>query len=524
MSPTPLRITEPRSDGLRSPPHNYEAERALLGAILMNNRAFERVGEYLRDTHFADPVNGRIYQACALLIEQGSQANPVTLKTYLERDDLVVAAGGMKYLANLAASAVTLINSAEYGRLVYDLFLRRELIAIGEDMVNEAFESKPEDTALHQIEATEGKLFTLAQSGTTQDRTVTAGEAVAAAIEEAQEAYRFDGKLVGVTTGLRDLDAKLGGLHASDLIILAGRPSMGKSGLAATMAYGAARDFQTTDREDQRGKLVALFSLEMSSTQKGRRILAHLTGIDSHALRTGRLKEQDFPKMLDAGHAVSALPLVFDDRPGLHLAQIRAKCRRLARKKVNGAQGLGLVIIDYLQLIGSPMGRDRAENRVQEISAITRGLKALAKELNVPVVALSQLSRKVEERDDKRPQLADLRESGTIEQDSDVVMFVYREEYYLDRVDEKKRDAKWQIAMDTAQNVGEVIVGKQRHGPIGTVRTAFQAFSTFFLDLIRPDSIPDPEHHGGPGPQGQPTAKQTSFELDDSAAAARWGG
>jgi replicative DNA helicase len=501
----PLRVADPSDPGsnvLRTPPHNYEAERALLGAILMNNRAFERVSEFLDPKHFADPVNGRIYEACSKLIEQAQQANPVTLKTYLERDDLIIAAGGIKYLANLAAGAVTVINAGDYGRLVYDLFLRRELIAVGEDMVNEAFESTPDESAMDQIETSEQKLFDLASTGNVEGGFRSFEDALVQAINLAEAAHRREGALAGVTSGLRDLDKKLGGLHASDLLILAGRPSMGKTALATTMAFNAAKYFATTDRADDRGKQVAFFSLEMSAEQLATRILAERAKINSHAIRTGTLSNDDFSNLVMASQELNNLPLFIDDTPAVTVSTIRTRCRRLARQsKTAEHHGLGLIVIDYLQLIAPARG-ERTENRVQEISAITRGLKALAKDLGVPVLALSQLSRAVEQREDKRPQLSDLRESGTIEQDSDVVMFVYREQYYLERSEPSQkpeeigerfheRYAKWQERCELAHNVAEVLVAKQRHGPIGSVKLHFEADFTHFSDHIETSHLPE---------------------------------
>ena len=501
----PLRVADPADAAgnvLRTPPHNYEAERALLGAILMNNRAFERVNEFLDPKHFADPVNGRIYEACAKLIEQAQPANPVTLKTYLERDDLVVAAGGMKYLANLAAGAVTVINAGDYGKLIYDLFLRRELIALGEDMVNDAFESSPDESAMDQIEGSEQKLFDLASTGNVEGGFRTFNDALIQAINLAEAAHRREGALAGVTSGLIDVDKKLGGLHSSDLLILAGRPSMGKTALATTMAFNAARYFRTTDRAEDRGKQVAFFSLEMSAEQLATRILAERSKINSHGIRTGGLSNEDFARLVVASQELNDLPLFIDDTPAVTVSTIRTRCRRMARQnKTADHHGLGLIVIDYLQLIAPARG-ERSENRVQEISAITRGLKALAKDLNVPVLALSQLSRAVEQREDKRPQLSDLRESGTIEQDSDVVMFVYREQYYLERAEPQQkpeetsehfheRYAKWQERCELAHNIAEVIVAKQRHGPIGTVKVHFEADFTHFSDHIDTSHVPE---------------------------------
>ncbi len=503
---TPLRTPDPADiagNALRTPPHNYEAERALLGAILMNNRAFERVSDFLLPDHFADTVNGRIFRACAKLIEQGNQANPVTLKTYLENDDLVSAAGGTKYLAAIAAGAVTIINAAEYGKLVYDLFLRRELIAIGEDMVNEAFDSEPDEPAMGQIETSEQKLFELASSGNTEGGFRSFENVLVEAINLAEAAHRREGALAGVTTGLTDLDRKLGGLHKSDLLILAGRPSMGKTALATTIAFNAAKHFAETENEDERGKQVAFFSLEMSSEQLATRILAERAKINSHSIRTGGLSNDDFGRLVIASQELNDLPLYVDDTPAVTVSAIRTRCRRLARQsRVPGHSGLGLIIIDYLQLI-SPGRGERTENRVQEISGITRALKALAKDLNVPVLTLSQLSRAVEQREDKRPQLSDLRESGTIEQDSDVVMFVYREQYYLERSEPQQRAdenaekfhermLKWQERCEQAHNIAEVIVAKQRHGPIGIEKLHFEAKFTHFSDHIDASYLHEP--------------------------------
>ena len=497
---SPLRATDPAEsagDILRTPPHNYEAERALLGAILMNNRAFERVSEFLAPEHFADPVNGRVYLSISKLLEQGHQANPVTLKTYLERDDLIVAAGGIKYLAGLAGSAVTVINSSDYGKLIYDLFLRRELIELGETMVNDAFDSQPDESAMDQIGDAEQKLFNLASESQLEGGFRSFGSALAIALDLAEAAHRREGALAGVTTGLRDLDKKLGGLHSSDLLILAGRPSMGKTALATTIAFNAARHYHATEDATEHGKQVAFFSLEMSSEQLAMRILAERSKINSHAIRTGGLSNDDFPRLVAATQELGNLPLFIDDTPGVTVSTIRTRCRRLAR---TNPAGLGLIVIDYLQLI-SPARGERSENRVQEISAITRGLKALAKDLKVPVLALSQLSRAVEQREDKRPQLSDLRESGTIEQDSDVVMFVYREQYYLERAEPSQkpeetsdrfaeRHTKWLERCNIAHNIAEVLVAKQRHGPIGTVKLHFEADYTHFSDHIDDSQVP----------------------------------
>ncbi|MBL8644608.1 MAG: replicative DNA helicase [Rhodospirillaceae bacterium] len=500
---------EPVSSAFRAPPQNIDAEKALLGAIMMNNRAYEKVSDFLLPLHFSDPANAKLYESIIRLLEQGHQANPVTLKTYLERDETIIAAGGMQYIAALAGSVVTIINAADYGKLIYDLHLRRQLIALGDNMVNDAFDVLPEESAMNQIENAEQQLFDLASEGTTEGGFQSFDRALVTALNLAEAAHRREGALAGVTTGLVDLDRKLGGLHKSDLLILAGRPSMGKTALATTMAFNAARYYASTDSAEDRGKAVAFFSLEMSSEQLATRILSERARLSSHEIRTGKLSNDDFARLVGASQELNDLPLYIDDTPAVTVSAIRTRCRRLARAARKGANAdpsrsnLGMIVIDYLQLI-APSRTERSENRVQEISSITRGLKALAKELNVPVLALSQLSRAVEQREDKRPQLADLRESGTIEQDSDVVMFVYREQYYLERAGEPARRpeekqehydtrfAQWQEACERAHNVAEVIVAKQRHGPIGMVKLHFEPNFTHFSDHIDAGMLPDP--------------------------------
>lgn len=493
---------ETGSDVFRSPPQNLEAERALLGAIMLNNRAYEAVSDYLHADHFSDAVHAKVYESAARLLEQGHQANPITLKTYLEQDPLVQEAGGMAFLTGLANSVVTVINAGDYGKLIYDLYLRRELINVGQDMVNDAFESSIDDTALDQIEGSEQRLFDLAATGQTEGGFAPFETALTDAIDMAEAAHSRDGALSGTTTGLDDLDAKLGGLHPSDLIILAGRPAMGKSALATTIAVNAAKFFQTTDREDEAGKLVAFFSLEMSSEQLAGRILAETARINSHDIRTGRLANEDFSRLVSASQELYSLPLFMDDTAALTISAMRTRCRRLARQaRSDKHNGLGLIVVDYLQLL-DPGRMNRADNRVQEISAISRGLKALAKELDCPVLALSQLSRAVEQREDKRPQLSDLRESGSIEQDADVVTFIYRDEYYLERKqpqrdhfskedDFQDKMVRWQEDMEAVHNVAEVIVGKQRHGPTGTVKLLFEPSFTHFDNLADPGHLPE---------------------------------
>ena len=494
----------PRSGGedstYRPPPVNYEAEQALLGAILENNHAFERVADFLRPEHFADAAHGRIFEAIGKLIERGQQANAITLKSLFDQDEALAEAGGADYLAKLQSSTITIVNAGDYGRTIYDLYLRRELIALGEDVVNDAFAQDLEITATDQIETAEQKLYGLAEAGQTERGLTTFKSAVIEAVNMAEAARNRDSHVAGVATGFKDLDRLLGGLHYSDLIILAGRPSMGKTALATNIAVSAAMARNKKKGPDGTEivvpEVVAFFSLEMSTEQLATRILAEASEVRSDAMRRGEINENDFGKIFDASRALYTLPLFIDDTPALTIGALRTRARRLKRQ-----QGLSLIIVDYLQLMQGPAGL-RSENRVQEVSEITRGLKAVAKELNVPVLALAQLSRQTEQRDDKRPQLSDLRESGSIEQDADVVMFIYREEYYLAREkpsqgarekddDFTRRRAKYEERKDEARNKAEVIVAKQRHGPIGTIDLQFRGEFTRFSDLITDDHLPD---------------------------------
>ena len=405
--------------------------------MLINNAAYHRVAEFLLQEHFGNAVHGRIYAAIAKLIERGQIADPVTLKNLFDQDGALADIGGAQYLGSLVNSAVTIINAEHYGRTIHDLYLRRELITVGQDIVTEAFDHDLDDPATEQIERAEAKLFELASSGQAEGGPREFRVALTSAITMAQAAFKRDGKIVGVATGFTDLDKKLGGLHPSDLVILAGRPSMGKTALATNIAFNAAKAYQpargpegridlTKQAED--GAVVAFFSLEMSAEQLATRILAEESGTSSDKIRRGEVRREDFDKFVMASQRLFAVPLYIDDTPALSVSALRTRARRLKRQ-----HGLGLIVIDYLQLMRPSAARGGSENRVQEISEITRGLKAIAKELNVPVLALSQLSRAVEQREDKRPMLADLRESGSIEQDADVVMFIFREEYYLSR-------------------------------------------------------------------------------------------
>jgi replicative DNA helicase len=483
---------QPFTPGYRNPPHNEEAEQALLGMILVNNRAFEKVGEFLRPEHFFDPAHARIFRACMILIERGQIANPVTLKAYFTQDADLADIGGAEYLARLAAAIVTVHSAEDYGRAIYDCFLRRQIIEVGEEMVNGAYKHDVEITAQNQIEEAEKALFDLASSGDLQGGFVGFDKTIKAAIEMAEAAYRRSSHVTGVTTGLRDLDGKLGGMHPSDLIILAGRPSMGKTALATNIAFNAAKAFMTSN--GQEGAPIGFFSLEMSAEQLATRILADEVQVSGDKIRRGEIKDTDFPRFVEASHTLARVPFFVDDTPALSITAVRTRARRLKR-----THGLGLIVVDYLQLLRGG-GVSRVENRVQEISEITRGLKAIAKELDLPVIALSQLSRQVENREDKRPQLSDLRESGSIEQDADVVMFVYREQYYLERAEpgrrpdeseEKYNDRyqQWQERLAQVHNTADAIIAKQRHGPVGTVKLYFDGNYTRFGDLDT--------HHGG---------------------------
>jgi len=497
---TPLRGNDTPT---RVPPHNYEAEQALLGAILANNRVFDKVNEFLRKEHFADALHGRIYDAAGTLIQRGQIANFLTLRNLFDQDPALVEAGGAKYLARLENAVVTIINAEDYGHTIHDLFLRRELINLGEEVVNEAFAYDLDLPALEQIETAEQKLYQLAETGQIEGVLRPLNDAMTAAIQIAELAFKRDSHVTGVTTGLHDLDRKLGGLHNSDLVILAARPSMGKTALATNIAFNAAKAYR--EERDELGNLkvlegakVAFFSLEMSAEQLATRILSEQTGISSDRIRRGEVREEDFPKFVAAAQQLTRLPFFIDDTPGLSVPALRTRARRLKRQ-----HGLGLIVVDYLQLIRS-VGASRSENRVQELSEITRSLKGVAKELDVPILALSQLSRAVEQREDKRPQLSDLRESGSIEQDADVVMFIYREQYYHERAEPKQRQdepvekfnervERWQEHGEKVRNTADILIAKQRHGPVGTISLYFEGEVTKFADLARDDHLP----HGG---------------------------
>ncbi|KIZ43967.1 MULTISPECIES: replicative DNA helicase [Rhodopseudomonas] len=484
---------DPGTPAYRTAPHNIEAEQSVLGAILVNNDAFYRVSDFLEPRHFFEPIHQTIFETASSIIRAGKVATPVTLKTFVAADtDL----GGMtvgQYLARLAAEATTIINAHDYGRTIYELALRRDLIGIGTDMVNVAFDAPVDFAPKAQIEDAERRLYELAESGRYDGGFQRFSQALTIAVDMAAKAFQRDGKLSGVATGLRDLDDKMGGLQSSDLIIVAGRPGMGKTALATNIAYNVARAHRAELQADGTSKtvnggIVGFFSCEMSAEQLATRILAEQTEIASSKIRRGGISESDFDKIRDYSIELQSLPLYVDETGGLSISQLTARARRLKRQK-----GLDLIIVDYIQLLQG--SGKRSDNRVQEVTEITTSLKALAKELNVPVIGLSQLSRQVESRDDKRPQLSDLRESGSIEQDADVVMFVYREEYYLQNKEPRigtPEYEKWQLDMSLVHGKAEVIIGKQRHGPTGTVELQFEGQFTRFSDLAQDSHLPAP--------------------------------
>ncbi|MEO1190782.1 MAG: replicative DNA helicase [Pseudomonadota bacterium] len=484
----------------REPPINLEAEQALLSALLANNMALERVGDFLLADHFADGAHQRIFRACQQLIERGQTANAVTLKNYFERDQGLAEVGGTTYLARLQAASVGIINVVDYGRLIHDLYLRRQLIDLGEEIVVEAQSHDLDKNAQRQIEESEQKLFQLAETGEAGRDFTAFGDALTQSMTMAETAMRHSG-VSGVASGFADLDRLLGGLHDSDLLILAARPSMGKTSLATNIAANVANAQRERRHSDdsvtQERQVVAFFSLEMSSEQLATRVVSEMANVSSDRIRRGDISTDEFNRVFETARHLSSLPLFIDDTPAITVPALRTRARRLKRKQ----GGLSLIIVDYLQLMQGASSRS-SENRVQEVSEITRGLKAVAKELAVPVIALSQLSRATEQRDDKRPQLADLRESGSIEQDADVVMFIFREEYYLAREKPTQRanetmekfgereETHRQRLADCA-NLADVIIAKQRHGPIATVTLHFDGEFTRFSDYVSNDRVPD---------------------------------
>ena len=468
-------------------PHSIEAEQQLLGGILNNNDLFYSLEDKIDPEHFYDPVHSRIFDVVSNRIKDGKLASAVTVNTFLTEDEGLRELGGSSYLAQLMAGSVASSAIKDYSKLVYDLAIRRELIALGQEISSRAQSIKVDEQPEEQIILAEQNLYQIGDSGKSETGFKSFLKALGEAVQVANAAHHRDGNLAGISTGFIDLDKKMGGLHSSDLIILAGRPSMGKTSLATNIAYNIAKSFRKRDNTDGSsetidGGIVGFYSLEMSAEQLATRILSETAEIPSEQIRRGDMAENEFRRFVEAAKSIESSPLYIDDTPALTISQLASRARRLKR-----TYGLDALIIDYLQLVRAASSK---ESRVNEISEITQGLKAIAKELNIPVIALSQLSRQVENRDDKRPQLADLRESGSIEQDADVVLFVYREEYYKEREKPSDHDlekmAIWQEEMDRLHGRAELILGKQRHGPIGTVELSFEGKFTRFGNLAKP--------------------------------------
>jgi replicative DNA helicase len=468
-------------------PHSIEAEQQLLGAILTNNEIYDRVASIIKSQHFYEPVHARIFEVAAARITKNNLASPVTLDAFLSDDVGLRELGGPSYLTRLAGAAIAGFAVRDYAQLIYDLAMRRELIRVGDDISARARRADVDQDPKKQIVEAEQSLYALAEDGQSDSGFKSFLSAVTGAVDMANLAYQRDGGLAGISTGLIDLDKKMGGLHPSDLIILAGRPSMGKTSLATNVAFNIAKAYRRGKKPNGEegtldGGVVGFYSLEMSAEQLAARILSEAAEIPSEQIRKGDMTEGEFRQFVDAAKSLESCPLYIDDTPALPISQLAARARRLKR-----THGLDVLIIDYLQLVRPASSKD---SRVNEVSEITQGMKAIAKELDIPVIALSQLSRQVENRDDKRPQLSDLRESGSIEQDADVVMFVFREEYYKEREKPGDHDlekmAQWQEEMERLHGRAEVIIGKQRHGPIGTVDLSFEGRFTKFGNLAKP--------------------------------------
>ena len=468
-------------------PHSIEAEQQLLGAILTNNEIYDRVASIIKSQHFYEPVHARIFEVAAARITKNNLASPVTLDAFLSDDVGLRELGGSADLARLAGAAIAGFAVRDYAQLIYDLAMRRELIRVGDDISARARRADLDQDPKKQIVEAEQSLYALAEEGQSDSGFKSFLSAVTGAVDMANLAYQRDGGLAGISTGLIDLDKKMGGLHPSDLIILAGRPSMGKTSLATNVAFNIAKAYRrgmkpNGEKGTLDGGVVGFYSLEMSAEQLAARILSEAAEIPSEQIRKGDMTEGEFRQFVEAAKSLESCPLYIDDTPALPISQLAARARRLKR-----THGLDVLIIDYLQLVRPASAKD---SRVNEVSEITQGMKAIAKELDIPVIALSQLSRQVENRDDKRPQLSDLRESGSIEQDADVVMFVFREEYYKEREKPGDHDlekmAQWQEEMERLHGRAEVIIGKQRHGPIGTVDLSFEGRFTKFGNLAKP--------------------------------------
>ena len=469
-------LTKSNTNISRDIPINVGAEQSLLGAILSNNLALEKVEDFLEPKHFSSKINSIIFNTLKRLITNNQIADLTTVKVFLENNEDFIANGGMRYLLEIAENSVSIINAKQYGELIYDLYLRRELIDVGTELVNKSYSDFQEENSNSIIEKVELELFNLTNDGEKQRGPKIFTDVLSDTLDYAEKAFKKSSDVAVLKTALSDLDKKIGGLHKSDLIIIAGRPSMGKTAFATNIASNICMDKLNLKKKNN----VLFFSLEMSSEQLATRLLSEMSKIPSEKIRTGNISKMDFENLLKNSEKIKNLSLFIDDSPALTLSAIRSRSRRLKRK-----DGLDLIIIDYLQLISSE-SRNLNDNRVKEISEITRGLKAIAKEFNIPVIALSQLSRKVEDREEKRPQLADLRESGSIEQDADLVVFLYREEYYLARTEPPEGTEKhiaWTDKMERIHNIAEIIVAKNRHGPISRVKLHFNASNTKFSDL-----------------------------------------
>ncbi len=469
---------------MRELPHNIEAEQLLLGAILVNNNLHAMVENIITAESFYEPIHQKIFAAIIIMKDRGIVATPVTLKSRFEKDDMLKEVGGVDYLIKLATKATIVVDAEGLAKIIYDLYLKRQLIGIGENIVNKAY-SDHDSEGVSQIETAEQKLFNLASYGEGDSPLNHLDVSLAQAIEKTEFAYNNQGRAHGISSGFMDLDRLLNGMQASDLIILAGRPSMGKTALAVNIALNACKFLQ---KDDTHGQSIAFFSLEMSAEQLALRMLAMESGINSYKIRSGMLSENDFTKIINSREALHDLPFFIDDTPALSIATLRTKARRLYR-----TGKIGAIFVDYLQLVRGNSNRYGDVNRVQEVSEVTQGLKAIAKELNIPVIALSQLSRLVEQREDKKPQLSDLRESGSIEQDADIVMFIFREAYYLMRkkpADGSESIADWQNKMNRLQHQSEIIIAKQRNGPIGNVKLFFDSNTTVFRDLSVHETVP----------------------------------
>ena len=466
----------PSKSQIKEMPHNIEAEQGLLGAILLNNDILFDISEIIEIEHFYEEIHKKIYEVINKIVAKGQIATPITLKNYFEIEKSLEEIGGSNYLARLANAAVSLDYAKNYAQIIYDLAVRRSLYNLGGKLSFSAIESDMDSNPSDLIEEAEKDLYQISEKGTQSHNVQTFKSSIEEAVELMHKAFENDSSVVGISTDFRDLDQKLGGLHPSDLLIIAGRPSMGKTSLATNIAFNVAKNAYQKQNKDSS---VLFFSLEMSSEQLATRILSEQAKISSNEIRKGNLSENDVDTLVNVSKNILEIPLFIDDTPAINIATLSSRARRLKRKN-----GLGLIVVDYLQLL-RPAKHSRNESRVLEISEITQGLKALAKEMNIPIIALSQLSRQVEQREDKKPMLSDLRESGSIEQDADVVMFVYREGYYLQRKEPREatvEHAEWQAKMNEVAHLAQIIIGKQRHGPIGNITLEFEERFTKFKD------------------------------------------